>query len=234
MGSALIEGWTRSGLRGIVSTRSAGANREAAAGADFIVVTVKPHLVLSVAGEIRDVLRPGQVLISGAAAVPLAALEERVDIPVFRAISNLPAAIGKAATAVATHASDAAPVVSLFARVGAVELVPEAALHAVTGLSGSGPAYAYLVIEALAAGGVKQGLKRDAALRLAAQTLAGAAAMVLETGVHPAELRDRVVTPGGTTIAGLHELEKAGVRAAFMAAVEAGTRRSEARAKELA
>ncbi len=234
MGSALVEGWTRSGLRGIVSTRSTGGNREAAAAADIIVVAVKPHVVHAVLEEIRDALHDGQILVSVAAAVSLAAIEKAVRVPVFRAMPNLPSAIGKGATAIATRSPDPARVVNLFERVGSVELVDETALHAVTALSGSGPAYAYLVIEALAAGGMKQGLKRGVALRLAAQTLLGAAAMAIETGPHPAELRDRVVTPGGTTIAGLHELEKSGVRGALMSAVEAGARRSEARAKELA
>ncbi len=227
MGSALVEGWARSGIKGVVSTRSTGGNREAAAVADIVIVAVKPHVVQVVLEEIRDVLREGQILVSAAAAVPLAAIEKVVRVPAFRVLSNLPAAIGKGATAIATHAADSTRVVSLFARIGSVELVDEAVLHAVTALSGSGPAYAYLVIEALASGGVKQGLKRDVAMRLAAQTVLGAAAMVTETGVHPAELRDRVVTPGGTTIAGLHELEKSGVRGALMAAVEAGAKRAQ-------
>lgn len=138
--------------------------------------------------------------------------------------------LGAGATALCAgeHATDAhlAAARALFDIVGTTVLVTEAQMDAVTGLSGSGPAYAYLVIEALADGGVRAGLPRDVALRLAAQTVAGAGRMVLDTDTHPAALKDQVTSPGGTTIAGLTQLEEAGVRHAFIAAVDAATRRS--------
>src|SRR5262249_15586982 len=124
-------------------------------------------------------------------------------------------------------ASDVDRVAKLFGTVGVVVEVSEKLLDAVTGLSGSGPAFVYLMIEALADGGVRVGLPRDVALELAAQTVFGSAKMVLETGQHPAALKDAVASPGGTTIAGLHALERGGVRAAFMDAVEAATKRAE-------
>lgn len=223
MGSALIAGWRKSGLLEISATTSQGGNREAASAADIVVVAVKPYAVQKVVEEIRDVLHAPQILISVAARVPLAQIQ--VPIPVYRAIPNLAGAIGKGATGIATNHPERDAVRALFERLGVVEFVSERELDVVTALSGSGPAYACLVMEALAAGGVHQGLRREPALRLAAQTMLGAASLVLETGIQPGALSDQVVTPGGTTIAGLAELEKAAVRAAFMAAVEAGVKR---------
>jgi pyrroline-5-carboxylate reductase len=143
---------------------------------------------------------------------------------------NTPALVGASASAYALSDSatpaDAQVVQQLFSSVGVAIQVKEPLLDAVTGLSGSGPAYVYQVIEALSDGGVAAGLPRDVALKLAAQTVLGAAAMVMETGLHPGVLKDQVTSPGGTTIEGLHELEKAGVRAAFIAAVRAAADKS--------
>ena len=149
----------------------------------------------------------------------------------IRVMPNTPCLIGRGACGVSrgtlATAEDEKTVSDLLRSVGLVENVPEKLLDAVTGLSGSGPAYVFQMIEALSDGGVKVGLPRDVSTRLAAQTLAGAAQMVLETGDHPGALKDAVTSPGGTTIAAIHEMEIGGVRAALMNAVEASTRRSE-------
>ena len=143
---------------------------------------------------------------------------------------NTPSIVGRGATALALSPDlppqDVARATALFKSVGSVTVVEERLMDAVTGLSGSGPAYVFLIIEALADGGVKAGLPRPVAATLAAQTVLGAATMVLETGLHPAELKDRVASPGGTTIAGLHALEQGGLRAALISAVEAAAERS--------
>ena len=177
-------------------------------------------------------LRAGKLLISVAAGVRLAALqaETGIELAVIRAMPNTPCLIGKGAVAYARGAAvtdeQAALAESIFAAVGEVYAVPEALIDAVNGLSGSGPAYVYLVIEALADGGVLMGLPRALAAALATQTVLGAAEMVRETGRHPAELREAVASPGGTTMAALEVLEQAGVRAAMMAAVRAATERA--------
>ena len=148
-----------------------------------------------------------------------------------RVMPNAPALVRAGASALAispfVSSDERALVVRLFEAVGTVVAVEERLMDAVTGLSGSGPAYVFQIIEALADGGVKMGLPRDTALTLAAQTVLGAAKLQIETGDHPGRLKDKVASPGGTTIAGLHALEEGGVRAALIAAVEAATRRSE-------
>jgi pyrroline-5-carboxylate reductase len=172
-------------------------------------------------------LGPDHLVISIAAGVSLSRLEGALEpgIRVVRTMPNTPALVGAGALAYAlgtsATASDGTLVRRLFSAVGLAIEVKENLLDAVTGLSGSGPAYGYLMVEALSDGGVAAGLPRDVATRLAAQTLLGAAKMVLETGQHPGALKDMVTSPGGTTIEGLHELEKANVRAALMNAVRA-------------
>ena len=202
------------------------------ASVDALVLCVKPADALAALRGMGDALA-GKLVISIVAGLSLAKLEEAAGATarVVRVMPNTPALIGQGAAVFATGslatAKDAALVSKIFASVGTVAKVKEPLLDAVTGLSGSGPAYVYLVIEALADGGVMMGLPRDLSLQLAAQTVAGAAAMVLQTGLHPAALKDQVTSPGGTTIAGLEELEGAAVRAAFLSAVRAATERSQ-------
>ncbi|MGQ9511610.1 pyrroline-5-carboxylate reductase [Thermodesulfitimonas sp.] len=207
-------------------------NRLLAQEADIVLLAVKPDIVPPVLREIGSLLRPSQTLISIAAGVTLSFLEQNIPqpVPVVRVMPNTPCLVGEGASAYALGRNagprDAARAGAIFSAVGRAVQVREELLDSVTGLSGSGPAYVYLLIEALADGGVRMGLPRDVALVLAAQTVLGAARMVLTQGVHPAELKDRVVTPGGTTAAGLLVLEERGVRAALIRAVEAAALRS--------
>ena len=199
---------------------------------EVIFLAVKPAQVSEVLQEIAPHWERRHLLVSIAAGVPLDRMQKAAPegARVVRVMPNTPAVVGAAASAYAlgnhATAADAELVQNLLAAVGFACQVPESLLDAVTGLSGSGPAYVYLVIEALSDGGVAAGLPRDTATRLAAQTVLGAARMVMETGQHPGALKDQVTSPGGTTIEGLHELEKAGVRAAFMNAVRAATEKS--------
>jgi len=198
---------------------------------NVVVLCVKPADALAALRDLGDALA-GKLVISIVAGLSLARLEEAAGskVRVVRVMPNTPALIHQGAAAFATGSTatdaDAALVSKIFSAVGRAVQVKESLLDAVTGLSGSGPAYVYLVIEALADGGVLMGLPRDLALQLAAQTVAGAAGMVLQTGQHPAALKDQVTSPGGTTIAGLEELEGAAVRSAFLSAVRAATERS--------
>jgi pyrroline-5-carboxylate reductase len=207
-------------------------NREVAEWADVIVLAVKPTTVPHVLAEIGDLLRPDQILISVAAAFPIALLEKLIakPMPVFRAMPNIPVVVGEGATALASNGSATAEqrkfVESIFRSTGVVCTVDEELMDAVTALSGSGPAYVYMVIEALIAGGLKMGLSHEVSTRLAEQTVLGAAKLVRETMLHPAILKDRVITPGGVTISAIHELERHGLRAMLISAVETATRRS--------
>lgn len=215
-----------------LKVRTLQDNRLLAQEADIVLLAVKPDVVLSVLQQIGSLLRPSQTLISIAAGVTLSFLEQNIPqpVPVVRVMPNTPCLVGEGASAYALGRNagprDAARAAAIFSAVGRAVQVREELLDSVTGLSGSGPAYVYLLIEALADGGVRMGLPRDVALALAAQTVLGAARMVLTQGAHPAELKDRVVTPGGTTAAGLLVLEEQGVRAALIRAVEAATLRS--------
>jgi pyrroline-5-carboxylate reductase len=218
---------------------TAGGNREAAQAADVIVLAVKPSTLPKVLEEIRGVLRKEQILLSLAASVPIALIEKLVEIrlPVFRAMPNIPVVVEEGATAVAANA-DCTPeqrqlVESIFRAVGVVVFVEEELMHAVTALSGSGPAYVYMVIEALIAGGLKMGLSNEVSTRLAEQTVLGAAKLVRETMLHPAILRDQVITPGGVTISAIHELERHGLRSMLISAIETATHHSESRTRGL-
>ena len=218
-------------------TREVGApttpsNRVVAEFAQVLVLDVKPDQVAAVLDDIRDRFTSRHLLISIAAGIPLARLEAGLGAGarLIRVMPNTPALIGASATAFAlgkaAHPADGALVQQLFSAVGLALPVKETLLDAVTGLSGSGPAYGYLFIEGLSDGGVAAGLPREIATRLAAQTVLGSARMVLETGLHPGALKDMVASPGGTTIEGLHELEKGKLRGTLISAVRAATEKS--------
>jgi len=218
---------------------SSGGNREAATGADIVVLAVKPGTLPKVLEEIREVLKPTQILLSLAASVPISIIEKLTDcgMPVFRAMPNIPVVVEEGATAVAANShctsEQREAIDSIFRAVGVVVFVEEELMHAVTALSGSGPAYVYMVIEALIAGGLKMGLSREVSTRLAEQTVLGAAKLVRETMLHPAILRDQVITPGGVTISAIHELEKHGLRSMLISAIETATHHSESRTRAL-
>lgn len=204
---------------------------EFAGKADFLVLAVKPQVAEAAMRQIEKAVRADAVIVSIVAGLSIAKLEAQFPAQaVVRVMPNTPVAVGEGMSAVAlgTRATveigDA--VEALFAACGKALVVLEKAIEGVTGLSGSGPGYAFVIIDALADAGVKVGLPRKTAITLAAQTLLGAAKMVLETGKHPAELRDMVTSPGGTTIAGIHAMERRAVRAALIEAVEASVEQS--------
>jgi pyrroline-5-carboxylate reductase len=252
MGSILIEGLLRSGrftpdqiaatvqhdnraavlaerLNVAVTTDNVAAAREA----DLIFIGVKPFTVIDLIRQIKPVLTPEKLIISFAASVKTRAIEDATELlgmPVVRAMPNTPAMLGAGMTALSggrfatvQHLQLAA---SLFASVGRTVQVDEKHLDAVTGLSGSGPAFIYIILEALAEAGVKVGLPRDVSTLLAAQTTYGAARMVLETGEHPALLKDAVTTPAGCTADGLLEIEEGGLRVTLIKAVMRATERA--------
>lgn len=207
-------------------------NLEAVKQSDLILVGVKPFQVPDLIAEIKPGLTKGKMLVSFAASVKTRAIEEAagMDIAVVRAMPNTPSALGAGAAALCRgrFVSDAQMALAqrLFETVGRTVLVDEKHMDAVTGLSGSGPAYVYIIIEALAEAGVKVGLPREIATQLAAQTAYGAAKMVLETGYHPALLKDAVTTPAGCTIDGILELEEGGLRVTLIKAVMRATERA--------
>jgi len=213
-----------------VSTTS--DNAAAARDADVVVLSVKPQALGRLLGVVSPAVDPSKLVISVAAGVPMAALERRLGAGarVIRAMPNTPALVGAGACAISAGANateaDLATAERLFRSVGLVVRVDEALLDAVTGLSGSGPAYIFLVIEALSDAGVKVGLPRYTALQLAAQTVLGSARLLQESGEHPGSLKDQVTSPGGTAIAGLHTLEAGGLRTTLINAVETATRRA--------
>jgi len=214
---------------GVRCTRS---NREAVELSELVVLSVKPQVMNRLLDEISPVLDASKLVISIAAGVPIAAIERKVGhgVRIVRTMPNTPALVGAGATALVggEHATDAdvKQARALFDAVGKTVVVDEPLLDAVTGLSGSGPAYIFLVIEALSDAGVKVGLPRIVAQELAAQTVLGSAKLLIETGEHPGRLKDQVTSPGGTAIAGLHTLEAGGLRTTLMDAVEIATQRS--------
>jgi pyrroline-5-carboxylate reductase len=252
MATALAGGWTTAGLLDVTRSRAADpsadargrfekatgvstlpGNRAVAAACDVLILAVKPQVLPAVLAELRPALETRHLVISIAAGITLHALAEGLgqSVRLVRVMPNTPCLVGASATGYSpggTATSDDVTLVGrLFGAVGRAFRVAEPLLDAVTGLSGSGPAYVYAFIEALADGGVRAGLPRDVAQALAAQTVLGAAKMVLETGQHPAVLKDAVASPGGTTIAGLQVLERAAFRSAAIDAVEAATKRAQ-------
>jgi pyrroline-5-carboxylate reductase len=223
---------TRATLVGETGVSSFDSNAEVVSQSNVIVLAVKPQMMAPVLAELRPLVTPDHLVVSVAAGVSLATLTNGLgpDRRIVRAMPNTPALVGEGASAYClgpnTKDGDDAVVAACFNSIGLAFRVPESQLDAVTGLSGSGPAFVYVMIEALADGGVRAGLPREMAQALAAQTVLGSAKMVLETGLHPGLLKDQVASPGGTTIAGLHALEKGGVRAALIDAVEAAYKRS--------
>jgi pyrroline-5-carboxylate reductase len=207
-------------------------NRAAAEEASICLLSVKPQTMDELLEEIAPAIDHRKLVVSIAAGIPISAIARKLGagVRIVRTMPNTPALVGAGATALArgAHATDAdlEEAKRLFEAVGIAHVVEEHHLDAVTGLSGSGPAFVFIAIEALADGGVKVGLARPVAMALAAQTVLGSAKLILETGEHPGRLKDQVASPGGTAIAGIHALEMGGLRAALIGAVEAATRRS--------
>jgi pyrroline-5-carboxylate reductase len=212
--------------------RAVASNNEAIADAEVVVLAVKPQYLDGAAAEISDNVFTDKLIVSVIAGVKLQRLHSMFGetTRIVRVMPNTPALIGAGVSAVAAGETigdiDLRLVEQMMQTVGDVVFLPELQIDAVTGLSGSGPAYVYQFIEALSDGGVLAGLPRATATKLAAQTVLGAARMVIETGTHPGDLKDAVTSPGGTTIAGIHELEKGGLRGTVMNAVAAAARRS--------
>lgn len=214
---------------GITAARD---NREVVAGADVVILAVKPQIMTVVLTEIAPAVSRRQLLISIAAGVATATLRKTLgdDVRLIRVMPNTPALVLAGATAVARagglEPGDLPTAEAIFGAVGRVVVLEEALLDAVTGLSGSGPAYVAMVVEALADGGVRMGLDRATAMTLATQTVLGSARLLAETGLHPGALKDMVSSPGGTTIAGVSALEDGGLRGTLIRAVERATLRS--------
>jgi len=219
-------------LQRAFSIRTTQDNLAAAKEAEVVVLAVKPQALAKLLILIAPAIDPQKLVISIAAGVPIAALERKLGngARIVRAMPNTPALVSSGACALSggEHATeqDLALAQTIFNAVGITTVVEESLLDAVTGLSGSGPAFIFLVIEALSDAGVKVGLPRQTALKLAAQTVLGSAKLLIETGTHPGHLKDQVTSPGGTAIAGLHTLEAGGLRTTLMNAVEAATRRA--------
>jgi pyrroline-5-carboxylate reductase len=208
-------------------------NLDAVADSDIVIYAIKPQIMASVLNETGSKLDMSKLIISIAAGVPMEAIESCLSkkLRLIRVMPNIAAAVKEAATAVAAgkHASeeDIKLAMTIFNSIGKTVFIPENYLmDAITGLSGSGPAYIFLIVEAMADAGVKVGLSRQEALFLSAQTVLGAAKMLIETQEHPGQLRDRVASPGGTAIAGLASLESGGLRTTLINAVEVATNRS--------
>lgn len=212
--------------------KTADSNAAVIANADIVILAVKPQQMQDVLNDIQEELTADHLIVSIAAGISISTLTRTLgeNHRVIRVMPNTPCLVGASAAAYSAGGTatsdDAALVEKMLSTVGIAVSVPEHLLDAVTGLSGSGPAFVYQIIEALSDGGVRVGLPRDIALKLASQTVLGAAKMVLETGEHPGVLKDAVASPGGTTIAGLHALERGGLRGCLIDAVEAAALRS--------
>ncbi|PIQ99899.1 MAG: pyrroline-5-carboxylate reductase [Nitrospinae bacterium CG11_big_fil_rev_8_21_14_0_20_45_15] len=225
-------------LRKEYKVETASNNKDVTEKSDIVILAVKPQIMDKVLEEMRDIDLGKKLLISVAAGYPILAIEsilksdqEKKKVRVIRTMPNTPALVLEGATAITpgtdADKNDLKMAHFLFSSVGKTVDVTEKQIDAVTGLSGSGPAYIFMIIEALADGGVKMGLSRDVANTLSIQTVLGAAKLAQQSGLHPGELKDRVASPGGTTIAGIHALESGALRATLMDAVEAAAIRSE-------
>jgi pyrroline-5-carboxylate reductase len=219
-------------LRGRFGIETTLANADAVAGAGLVVIAVKPQDFEVLLGEIGPVLSADQTVLSVAAAISTAAIERRIaaNVPVVRAMPNAPAVVheGMAGICAGAHAGDEhlALAEECLSHVGAVVRVPEPYMDAVTAVSGSGPAYFALLAEAMIEAGILLGLSREISTQLVVQTMLGTAKLLRDEHVHPVELREAVTSPGGTTICAIRELERAGVRAAFLNAIQAAMERS--------
>ncbi|MCX5797735.1 MAG: pyrroline-5-carboxylate reductase [Elusimicrobia bacterium] len=252
MGAALIGGMLRAKLttpKNITASRhseealaalkkewginTATDNKKAVAGADIVILAVKPQVSPAVLTELSSVIKPQQIIISLMAGITAKTIAQKLGqpCPVVRSMPNTPCLVDAGATAVApgahAGAGDLALAERIFSSVGKVVVLPETAMDAVTGLSGTGPVYIFMVIEAMIDGGVKMGIPRDVATKLATQTVLGAAKLVIETGKHPAILKDEVTTPGGTAINAIHMLETRGLRSVLIDAIVTATQRSQ-------
>lgn len=212
--------------------KTSSDNVETVKDATIIILAVKPQMVIKVIKEIKAAITEETLIISVLAGITTQTLQERfeLNLPVVRTMPNTPALVDEGATAICAgdfaSEEDLNSARAVFEAVGSVEAVPEYLMDAITGLSGSGPAYIYMIIEALTDAGVKQGIPRTIAASLSAQTVLGAAKLVIETGKHPAILKDEVTTPGGTTISAIAELESHGLRNMLIHAVATATARS--------
>lgn len=225
---------TLTALRERYGVKTTTSNLEVVRGADIVLLAVKPQIIREVMGEISEELDKSKLVISIAAGVSLESIEACAgkELKLIRVMPNICATVGEGMSAIAAgrHATEEDRLLAkcIFDAAGKSLFIGENLLDAVTGLSGSGPAYVFLIIDSLADAGVKVGLTRKDALLLTSQTILGAARMLMETGEHPGALKDMVTSPGGTTIAGLHALEKGGLRNTLMNAVEASTNRAKA------
>ncbi|MBD3376348.1 pyrroline-5-carboxylate reductase [candidate division KSB1 bacterium] len=212
--------------------RTSQDNQKAVSEADIVVLCVKPQAVLNVLDHIKTVIRPEQLIVSILAGITSDTINDVIakNNPVIRVMPNIPVVVGEGAMGLClgefAQEEHKLLAVQICEAVGKVQIVPEHLMDVITGLSGSGPAYIYMIIEALTDGGVMMGLPRDVALKLATQTVLGSAKLVQETNVHPAVLKDHVTTPGGTAIAAIQELERHGLRPMMIRAVETATRRA--------
>ena len=221
-------------IRQVYGIKVTSRNTEVVKQSEILILAVKPQVMKPVIGEIAKYIDLSKLVISIAAGVPLSAIEScaEKELRLIRVMPNICVSVREGVSAIAAgknvEKEDLTIAKTIFDSVGKSLFIGENLLDAVTGLSGSGPAYIFLIIDALADAGVRVGLARNDALILASQTILGAAKMQIETGEHPGKLKDMVTSPGGTSIAGLHALEEGGLRAALMNAVEAATQRSKA------
>ena len=229
--SDVREGWLKAiaEMYGVKTTQN---NRDVVKDSDIIILAVKPQILKQVVGEMAEQIDPSKLVISIAAGVAMESIEfcAKKELRLIRVMPNICVSVGEGIAAIAANKTatpdDQKVAKAIFDSVGKSLFLEEHLLDAVTGLSGSGPAYVFLIIDALADGGVKMGLTKSDALLLASQTVLGSAKMLIETGEHPGRLKDSVTSPGGTTIEGLHALEDGGVRTTLIRAVEAATQRS--------